>query len=191
VSGAKDVVADAGVLGNATAVNAYTYEAAMTLNVSNLNPTMTITPTGSSTIDTASFALGVATNNANGYELSIQAGCGVGVPGDVTLGTCASDNNLRLASNQSVTIAPTSLNTLSSNSWGYQFNVGSPTSNGWQVVPTVTTSLVSTSAPNAGFSASSTGTPDTYNVFFGANVSNAQTPGTYQGQVVWTAVAKP
>jgi len=153
----------------------------------NLSPT---TPT-----DTATAFVSVATNNTTGYTLFIQSGCAFDATGNLAAGTCTSDNRLKKVGsamgslNPADYMNPIAANTLTDNTWGYQFNVSTPGGSNWSPAPTTVTALVSTNTANSGSSSLSAGTPDDYDVFYGARVSPGTAMRTYKGEVVWTVVA--
>gem|GEM_PF-1757090 len=168
------------------------YETFLVLTASN-ESTINLAPSTPS--DTAMDIIGAATNNATGYTLIFQAGCAYDATGDLGAGTCTSDNRLKRVGSALGSLdttdylAPTGSGSLTTDSWGYQFDITSPANSGWSPVPTTATTLKTTSSASAGSSPLSAGTPDESNVFYGVKIAPERSPGTYQGTVVWTVIA--
>jgi len=162
------------------------------LSVSNDNLSINLAPT--SPTGTTTNIISAATNSPAGYTLSIQAGCAFDASGDLAAGTCASDNRLKLigsavgSTNSADYLASTAPGALADNTWGYQFDVAGPDDSNWLPVPTTATNLKTTNVANAGSSGLSAGTPNNYNVFYGAKISADRPGGTYRGTIVYTAV---
>ena len=169
----------------------------LTLDIAGGDAVISLTPdlTG-----TAASTISAATNNPAGYQLNIQADCNQGninAGHSLADGTCASNNRLMRVKNLSSDngspnyfINPTAPGALSTNSWGYQLG-SEPNSSAWLPVPTTATELAATAGANADWTTAAAGTPDSYNIIYGANVSASQPAGTYRGQVIYTLVANP
>jgi hypothetical protein len=145
--------------------------------------------------DTTYQVVSGATNDPRGYTLFVQAGCAYDDSGDLFLGTCTSDNRMKRVKDLPAEAAlpdyflyPTAPGSLDTSSWGYQFNVVAPLSTSWLPVPTTPTMLTKTFVANPGSGAKYTGTPDDYDVFYGANIAINEKPGTYRAIVVYSIV---
>lgn len=146
---------------------------------------LTITPTGSGSMSSASDTVSVSTNNVAGYNLSINM-------------STANKNLVKGSSN----IAPTSGSfatpaNLANNTWGYRVDkvggFGSATTTTetnvanssfkWAAVP-------ATGVSNTVKTTNTTATNDRTVFWYGAKADSSLPNGTYSGTVVYTAVTK-
>ena len=98
------------------------------INASSDSVELQISPT--TPFDQSSLIVGVATNNPNGYTLSMLS----------------NGANLVCSENPALTIPSTVGNTVDSGTWGFQVGT-STTTNGWMPVPTASSTIASSNGP--------------------------------------------
>ena len=181
---AAPVVAGAATDKKNTTINA-TVNSTISMTTSGTVP-ISLTPTGTGVVSSASDTVTVATNNTTGYNLTLA-------DGDANTNLVNGANNL--AAHNGTFAAPTAL---AVNTWGYRVvsaggfgasaysaetNAGSSTST-WAGIPASGSAqqLKSTSSTTAG---------DATTVWYGVKVDTSKPNGVYSDQVTYTATTNP
>ena len=151
-----------------------------TISVSSFSPVeISLTPSGSEVVSSASDTVTVSTNNSGGYTLTL-----VNADGDTDL-VSGTDT---ISAHAGTSTVPTALAT---NTWGYAVAGGNfdgsysaetnstTSSSKWAGVPTGTPVTLKTTATTA--------SSDPTTVWYGVNVDDTQPTGTYTDTVTYTA----
>jgi hypothetical protein len=148
---------------------------------------LSLTPTGSGVVTSASDTVTVNTNNTTGYNLTVA-------DSDATT-TLASGGNT-FAAHSGTKAAPTAL---ANNTWGFAVATGTTGigTNGFDASYSAETNATSSATKWAGMPASgspvllksttTTATNDTTSVWYAAKATTAQPSGTYTDTVTYTA----
>ena len=153
--------------------------ASVSLNVTSTSGSTATSKTGATqgeSDERATFT--VATNNAKGYKLSIKSSSGT----TLTNGT----DTLDVIGTSGIT-----LDTFSTNTWGYLPSYYNNTANSTLYYP-ITTSDVTLRETSSANSADGTSNPDTYTIALGLKADYTKSAGTYtNSNIVLTAIANP
>ena len=150
--------------------------ASVSLNVTSTSGSTATSSTTQGNDERATFT--IATNNAKGYKLSIKSSSGT----TLTNGTDTLD---------AIGTSGITLDTFSTNTWGYLPSYYNSTVNSTLYYP-ITTSDVTLRETNTATSSDGISNPDTYTIALGLKADYTKSAGTYtNNNIILTAIANP